>query len=86
MNAVRSGLRESREISSLVLISLLSLTSLKLDRVSRTPDGDGRTTAIFGAPGFETTYVDTFHLIGQGQGADLLAHTRLFLPIRLRLW
>jgi hypothetical protein len=41
--------------------------------------GDRRTTAIFGAPGFETTYVDTFHLIGQGQGADLLVHTTIHL-------
>jgi hypothetical protein len=41
--------------------------------------GDRRTTAIFGAPGFETTYVDTFHLIGQGQGPDLLIHTTIHL-------
>jgi hypothetical protein len=35
-------------------------------------DSDRRTTNIFGAPGFESTYVDTFRLIGQGKTADLL--------------
>lgn len=29
------------------------------------------TTNIFGAPGFEMTVIDTFHLVGQGVAADL---------------
>src|SRR5436190_10726678 len=35
-------------------------------------ESNRRTTNIFGAPGFETTYVDTFRLIGQGKTFDLL--------------
>jgi hypothetical protein len=35
-------------------------------------DTERRMTAIFGAPGFETTFVDTFKLIGKGQTSDLL--------------
>jgi hypothetical protein len=42
-------------------------------------DSERRTTAIFGAPGFETTYVDTFQLIGQGQAPDLLVHVTTHL-------
>jgi hypothetical protein len=42
-------------------------------------DSDRRMTSIFGAPGFETTYVDTFRLIGQGQVPDLLVHVTTHL-------
>jgi hypothetical protein len=46
-------------------------------------DGERRTTNIFGAPGlgFETTFIDTFRLIGAGTAPDLLVfvtiHTTL---------
>jgi len=42
-------------------------------------DSDRRSTNIFGAPGFETTYVDTFHLISQGQGSNLLVQVTIHL-------
>jgi hypothetical protein len=42
-------------------------------------DSDRRMTSIFGAPGFETTYVDTFQLIGQGQAPDLLVQVTTHL-------
>ena len=40
-------------------------------------DSDRRTTNIFGAPGFDTTYVDTFLLIGRGDGPKLLVQVTL---------
>jgi hypothetical protein len=43
----------------------------------RAADGDRRTTNIFGAPGFETTYVDAFRLIGQGESPDLLVYVTM---------
>jgi len=42
-------------------------------------DSDRRTTNIFGAPGFETTYVDTFRLVGQGKTPDLLVQVTTHL-------
>jgi len=35
-------------------------------------EGARRSTNIFGAPGFETTYIDTFRLTGAGSAPDLL--------------
>lgn len=40
-------------------------------------DSDRRITNIFGAPGFETTYVDTFQLIGRSGTPRLLVHVTL---------
>jgi len=42
-------------------------------------DSDRRLTNIFGAPGFETTYVDTFRLVGQGKSANLLVQVTTHL-------
>jgi hypothetical protein len=42
-------------------------------------DADRRTTNIFGAPGFETTYIDTFRLVGQGTAANLLIQMAIHL-------
>jgi len=42
--------------------------------IFRDADEFRRTTNISGAPGFESTTVDTFQLIGQGQAPDLLVH------------
>ena len=44
-------------------------------------DGFRRITNIFGAPGFETTTVDTFQLIGRGNASDLLVHVTLHLTL-----
>ena len=40
-------------------------------------DSDRRITNIFGAPGFETTYVDAFQLIGRSGTPILLVHVTL---------
>ena len=42
-------------------------------------DSDRRSTNIFGAPGFETTYVDSFHLVSQGQASNLLVQVTIHL-------
>jgi hypothetical protein len=42
-------------------------------------DADRRTTNIFGAPGFESTYVDTFRLVSQGKSANLLVQMTIHL-------
>jgi len=42
-------------------------------------DSDRRTTNIFGAPGFETTYVDTFRLISQGKSSNILVQMTIHL-------
>ena len=42
-------------------------------------DSDRRSTNIFGAPGFETTYVDTFRLVSQGKSANLLVQMTIHL-------
>ena len=42
-------------------------------------DSDHRSTNIFGAPGFETTYVDTLRLVSQGQGPNLLLQVTIHL-------
>lgn len=42
-------------------------------------DSDRRSTNIFGAPGFETTYVDTFRLVSQGQDTNLLIQATIHL-------
>jgi len=42
-------------------------------------DADRRSTNIFGAPGFETTYVDTFRLISQGRASNLLVRVTIHL-------
>ena len=42
-------------------------------------DSDRRLTNIFGAPGFETTYVDTFRLVSQGKTANLLVQVTTHL-------
>jgi hypothetical protein len=38
----------------------------------RAVDGERRSTNIFGAPGFESTYIDRFRLIGRGTATNLL--------------
>jgi hypothetical protein len=37
----------------------------------RAAEGERRSTNIFGAPGFETTYIDRFRLIGEGTTPNL---------------
>jgi len=37
----------------------------------RAAEGERRSTDIFGAPGFETTYIDRFRLIGEGTAPNL---------------
>jgi len=37
----------------------------------RAAEGERRSTNIFGAPGFETTYIDRFQLIGEGTAPSL---------------
>ena len=60
-------------------ITGVGLSSGTLFRAMDGADEGRRVTNIFGTPGFEMTDVDTFHLIGQGQGADLLVHTTIHL-------
>jgi len=55
-------------------VGLVSNTSF---RAIDGADQGRRVTNIFGAPGFEMTDVDTFHLIGQGRGPNLLVHTTI---------
>lgn len=42
-------------------------------------DSDRRSTNIFGAPGFENTYVDTFRLVSQGRATNLLVQVTIHL-------
>jgi len=57
----------------------VGLSSGMLFRAMDGADEGRRVTNIFGSPGFEMTDVDTFQLIGQGQGPNLLVHTTIHL-------
>jgi len=60
-------------------ITGVGLVSNTIFRAIDGADQGRRVTNIFGAPGFEMTDVDTFQLIGQGRGPNLLVHTTIHL-------
>lgn len=52
----------------------ISGVGLETGTLFQASNGDRRITNIFGAPGFEMTYVDSFQLISHDNAADLLVH------------